>query len=286
MDSLAAIGTAADLVIQFQTLSGEGAVIYFNEGELRACDTVSDTLLETLETCFSPTAEPQIHPAPSFEGRSNLWTALAETHGALASLSSRFERVDLVVVTGGPDDCPPPDAGDCGLPCANTVDVEHVRELVAQGQQPGGTPLRVSFLHIDVSRQGPDPEQLDIACRSGGHYLFAPELSVNSDPDGVTRIFRELLHTGPGYWRAVVETLRLRQMDEQLGQVTGKFVLKPEAELSRFRQERLFQKQTGIGQQELFLRPACSPEVGCPDLGLSCSPKSLTCDAETPDPCR
>lgn len=146
------------------------------------------------------------------KGRTPLWAAVADVYGFLkANASSRVRH--LLVVTDGPDTCHPssPDFQPTLRTLKNNKYVEFKQDTScsevsfddfltaveadlkdADGNwlSPNQVPVHVSFIQFQAKGYAArDPRQQEIACRTGGHFIFinAQDLEAGEGGDSPLR---------------------------------------------------------------------------------------------------
>lgn len=149
-------------------------------------------------------------------GRSPLWSAVQEAYGFLDSrhdIEDHFKHV--LVITDGPDTCSAsPDLNQCtGLCMQYNVEYEVVRDQVE------ALPLeeRIPVHFVQMAAKGypeQDPRQQEIACLTGGQYIFVNALDIPKDSllNVMETTLRRIRYTFWGYWRFALE---LSVMDKQ-----------------------------------------------------------------------
>jgi len=104
-------------------------------------------------------------------GRSNLWHAVDKALDFLR-FAPPAGSSHVIVITDGPDTCGNDhNATECTAPCAAPIRQQDVLDRIAAAGPQGG-PM-VHFIQFDSpGYPGPDPQQMEVACASGGHYRF------------------------------------------------------------------------------------------------------------------
>ncbi len=231
----------------------------------------------------------------SEEGRTPLWDAVARTYEFLRRDDVRAaDNRHIVVITDSPDTCNA--AGDEFLSHraqCSARSFEDLRDLVVEGNSiPGLPPTHIHFVQIQArGYRDRDPRQQEIACLTGGHYIFinafdtprergTPELSA-----ALIEALSRIRYSLAGHWRMRVSSPTFDVSPNQVGYLAPGRLYSMAGELSF--QSRIFTGEqrrvsvfdatgslrTGAWDQRLAFRRACTACNQCYDEG-------------TPDPCK
>ncbi len=155
------------------------------------CTAATGSVYDDLETCFGTNRDLwTIQSLITGQGRSNLWEAVGEAWDFLGFVDDAARTNHVVVVTDGPDTCAV-GAGlaSCQLPCS-VNDFQTVRERIEQG---AGVPIHIHFVQFESKGyRGRDARQVEVACRTGGHYQFINSVDFNAQSPWV---FEDALNT-------------------------------------------------------------------------------------------
>jgi hypothetical protein len=173
--------------------------------KLDRCFSADKTLVDPLTT-FGPLDDYKTHVG----GRSPLWTAVwtAQDYLAHHPAAQGVQYKHIVVINDGPDTCTEsPNLDRCAGPCADlSTPYDTVRDGVTELEYVDRIPTH--FIQYQaLGYPNPDPRQQELACLTGGHFLFMN--SLDFDAAYLTNVFqvraRLLRHALGGYWELAVE---------------------------------------------------------------------------------
>ncbi len=224
--------------------------------------------------------------------RSNLWEAIDSGAAFLQDVSSPDRTRHVIVLTDGPDTCNP--RSEHWTPCAegacSDVGTPEVMQRLDQARA-AELPIQVHFVQFEsVGYPGPDAQQIEVACHSGGHHQFVPSLSLDTvefQNALVTRL-TSLRHALGGHWEAAVPVPALGASSSPAGallSVGGRLDVLPESRLVAAAAGSIF--GPGAGPEAAawtVLRKPCLAASDCGAdepgaCGLACSPETRLCAA-------
>lgn len=155
-------------------------------------------------------------------GRSNLWNGVKTAFEYLQTANQESRHV--VVITDGPDTCDPASdtyqhcfdfssqnpSEQAQSPCAKSKKYSEARSAVQAYLDQGNRDMHVSFIHFQ-SKGYPDqdPRMQEIACMTGGHYIFINnnQIASNSDTrkDAILEAVARIRYTFGGYWGLITD---------------------------------------------------------------------------------
>lgn len=152
---------------------------------------------------------PLMQQSGTAQGRTPLWFALKEAYQQMrtpSATSAAFRHI--LVITDGPDTCSSSaDLDRCTGACTkyNTSFSEFQALVETDGQEP-----RVPIHFIQMGAKGypdRDARQMEIACLTGGHYIFIDSNTLrNGLLEGyLITILKRIRYTFRGYWRIPFE---------------------------------------------------------------------------------
>ncbi len=98
-------------------------------------------------------------------GRANIWQAVATAHDFLAGVSEPRQSRHILVISDGPDTC----QGGADPDCSSVGSAE----VLAKVEAAAAPPIAIHFAQFEAPGYlGRDPQQLAVACASGGHYRY------------------------------------------------------------------------------------------------------------------
>jgi hypothetical protein len=248
------------------------------------------------------------------KGRSPLWTAVEEAYG-LMKTSPKAQQASfqhILVITDGPDTCAPsPDLNRCSGMCAQfATSYETVRAAVEADEFDQRIPIHFVQLQARGYRT-PDPLQQEIACLSGGQYVFINtlDIQVTNLKEVLEATLKRIGYMLRGHWKLAVKFEYLKKGDPDnkrgyLYALSGTGVLKAGDGKQLVKTDSLFSflrgdQDAGSGDstikglaqvdRRLVLRKECKPGVdaclpktlpaagACHETRFWCDEQSLTC---------
>ncbi len=213
-----------------KTLNDGDALIVFgyNESGIKViCDLADrgeEDEITKLKKCFGTDRDLITGMAPgatktaldSFKGtergRTPLWAAVefvygymrGETDEAKSAKVTDYDLRHILVIGDGPDTCAKsPEQSQCSGGCAAySTSYETVRDMI--DAIPMSERLPIHFVQM-AAKGYPDrdPRQQEIACMTGGHYMFVNALDIAGSKllDVLSRTINSVRYTFRGYWR-------------------------------------------------------------------------------------
>ncbi len=227
-------------------------------------------------------------------GRANLWETVGEAYDFLAA-APKAAASHIIVISDGPDTCGYDGAAtDCKFSCSE-VGVDDVLKKITAGQAANPrTDIQVHFVQFDsFGYRGPDAQQMEVACTSGGHYQFINRTALpNENPakfQGALGIAIENVRLAlMGNWQLGVQMSALSSGQTALGKVfslSGTVTLETSSQMVTEQKVAFFAGgENGVADARPKLRKACSSSADCGFTGAEdecteyCSAGSRLCD--------
>ncbi len=231
-------------------------------------------------------------------GRSPLWTAVDDVYDFLESTELANGRLrHLLVITDGPDTCSTsPDLNQCSGMCMQyNVEYEVVRDKI----EADPVEQRIPVHFVQMAAKGypeRDPRQQEIACLTGGQYIFVNTLEIPKDSllNVMETTLRRIRYTFRGYWRFAMEFSVLKKTNEPdngwLYALQGKGKVHAGEDDLFTQSQEVFEFKYGEQQVSSFfdrrvsVRKECEPGGGgCPgpEAYGECATRVWRCDEET-----
>ena len=232
-------------------------------------------------------------------GRTPLWTAVDKVVDFMlaSSMAENASFRHILVITDGPDTCSPSaDLNECsGLCMQYHTEYEMVRANITESEWSDRIP--VHFVQLGAKGYPErDPLQQEMACLTGGHYVFvnAHEIPPDSLLAVLEMTLRRVRYTFRGYWRLAVELSVMQKSNEpdsgRLHALGGWGKLLSGAERLFTNNEEFFRFDYGEDQtspyfdRRVSVRKECTPDSdACPseEPYNECSTTRWWCDEET-----
>ncbi len=237
-------------------------------------------------------------------GRSNLWTAVDEVFALTADEPERARH--LIVIADGPDTCHPGNTDfqfcfdtngpTAQAPCPGAVSFESARQSILaylQTRRANKLPndVHVTFIHYQTyGYPETDPRMQEIACLTGGQYLFLNTNTLAENSGFVRQAFSEAVRkvrlSLGGHWAVVANVPAL--VDDSMpiaparGQVLaleGSLTLGPIKNVASIDKVVNFGFGNGGADKRLPIVKACRHNADCgADAGTTCG---VRCDSDT-----
>ncbi len=227
-------------------------------------------------------------------GRANLWETVLSAHSFLVNdLADATRSNHVVVISDGPDTCSGENLGLCQAPCSAT-DVNTVLAALEQDADNPATPsVQVHFVQFESPGYGGrDPQQIKVACASGGHYHYINTSTFPSSQQSqmlaaVELGFDRIQDALVGHWQLAtpLDAFAVAASAGNLFTVEGEVSVHPASGLVDFTSTARFaegQTESAPTWDERFvLAKPCASEADCGgvdlDCQVDCSPESGLC---------
>ena len=202
------------------------------EGELRKrCFSTDRSLVLSKHTVGTQTQEAEIdrlQKLPETGSRANLWSAVKDVYTFMKN-EADTEIKHIIVINDGPDTCDPtspyfiPYIGNRKqFPCGEEgLTFASFRDQVEQDISKAGKPqVIISFIQFQaLGYKERDPRQMEIACLTGGHYIFINSLEPNSLEqteleDALKDAILKLRYALIGSWALYFRLPELKELDK------------------------------------------------------------------------
>ncbi len=217
------------------------------------------------------------------KGRTPLWAAVSDVYDFMKSpVPSRVKQI--LVIGDGPDTChdTSPDRRkvlrdlnsrgvyqefDQTLGCSDVSYEMFLEKLLNDQNDPNLVPVHISFIQFQaVGYRERDPRQQEIACRTGGHYIFVNSqdflvdgLSKNALGDALGMAVQQIRYALAGTW-----TLALDVSDLFSGAVSLGSELAVQADISL--QPNVFNAAGSLASLRVGYQDATNPDISIPKL--------------------
>jgi hypothetical protein len=161
------------------------------------------------------------HMTGEEEGRTPLWYCLKEVYEFMQT-SPTAQGADFrhnLVVGDGPDTCAESsELSQCGTACQETyATFEEMQQVIEAELAADQIPIPTHFVQMEAwGYQAPDARQAEIACLTGGHYIFSNVLDVAeaNRQELLNETIRWIRYTFRGYWTFTAQLASLRKNDK------------------------------------------------------------------------
>ena len=302
------------------TLNKQDALIVFtyNESVKVACYLSQDEpdIDKKMEKCFSTDKEKvvgiQSNETKSAldkfkgteKGRTALWSALEIAWDFMQIKKNRdkYRLRHILVIGDGPDTCSDGaetincEGSDQSCAQLNTSFTK-VRETIEEVAPEDRT--AVHFVQLQSKGyMGRDPRQQDVACLTGGHYIFVNKMDIPDSKfkDVLTNVINRIRYTFRGYWRFAVKMTSVGKEQNPdpgyLYSIEGQTEVKrgKEGLLVNTNETYLFKAGDAVVKNSKFdarvsFRKECDPDGAdvCPEKTTynQCSSLQWWCDEQT-----